>query len=257
MNILAFNASPRTRHSNTDRLLLPLLEGARQAGAETVGFYLEELDIQPCKGCFTCWLRTPGRCAQDDDMRSVMPELLQADVVVWAFPLYCFGVPARMQALQERMLPLIMPQFVKAGETYGHPSRHPERRPKWVVVSNCGLPEQEHFEPVAAKFRMLARAAGGAELMEPIVVGAGELWPYMEKDESSQTVLAVLQEEFRAAGRELAESGSISQATAARLSRPLTERLGISAKAYVRAANMSFEREMRDAAEGSGPPGSP
>jgi multimeric flavodoxin WrbA len=244
MKILALNGSPRGRRSNTDRLLLPFLEGAREGGAEIVGFYLEEQDIQPCKGCFTCWLRTPGRCVQDDDMRSVLPEMLEADAIIWAFPLYCFGVPARMQAVQERMLPLVMPHFVSVGDAHGHPPRYPGKKRKYVVLSNCGLPEKEHFDAVVRKFTQLARAAGDAELIEPIVMAAGELLPYMEKNASMQQVLAAIQDEFRSAGRELAESGTLARATVERLSRPLTERVGISAKAYARAANAYFESEL-------------
>jgi len=244
MKILAFNASPRGRQSNTDRLLLPFLEGARKGGAETVGFYLEEQDIQPCKGCFTCWLRTPGRCVQDDDMRNVLPEMLEADAIVWAFPLYCFGVPARMQAVQERMLPFVMPHFVSVGESHGHPPRYPGKKRKWVVISNCGLPEKHHFDAVVRKFAQLAPAAGEVELIEPIVVAAGELLPYMERTSSMHQVLSALQDEFRSAGRELAESGTLARATVERLSRPLTERVRISAKAYARAANAYFESEL-------------
>lgn len=252
MKIVAFNGSPRARNSNTDKLLLPLLEGARAAGAAADEFYLEELDVRPCKGCFTCWTRTPGRCVQTDDMQGVLKELIAAQAVVWAFPLYCYGVPARMQALQERIIPIVMPHMREADEVHVHPSRYPGRRQRWVVLSNCGFPEQAHFDAVISKFRLLAGAGGDVELVEPIVMGAGELLPAMEANAGARQALTALQDELRAAGRELGESGTIRADTVRRLSRPLTERLGMSAKAYARAANAHFDAALRQASHETG-----
>ena len=135
VKILALNGSPHGRRSNTDRLLLPLLEGASKGGARTEELYLYELDIRPCTGCFNCWVRTPGACVQNDDMTDVLQNVLDVDVLVWAFPLYCYGVPARVQALQERMLPLVLPQFARKGDVHYHPSRYPDRHWKWVVLN--------------------------------------------------------------------------------------------------------------------------
>ena len=41
MKILAINGSPRGKKSNTDRILQPFLEGAREAGADTETIYLK------------------------------------------------------------------------------------------------------------------------------------------------------------------------------------------------------------------------
>ncbi|MHC4481727.1 MAG: flavodoxin family protein [Planctomycetota bacterium] len=244
MRILAFNGSPHGRTSNSDRLLLPLLDGAAEGGAETEELYLHDLDIRPCTGCLACWVKSPGYCWQDDDMPEVLKKILRADVLIWAFPLYCYGVPARVQALQERMMPMMLPHFVPAGGGHVHPARFPDRTPKWVVLSTCGFPEQEHFDAVVLKFRQLARAAGGTQLVEPIVMGAGALLGYMEDNPKMQEPLAALREALRSAGRELAETDAIADATVADLSRPLTERVGISAATYGRMANLHWEEEL-------------
>ncbi len=198
------------------------------------------MDIHPCLACFNCWTQTPGECAQQDDMPAVLETVHAADVIVWAFPLYCYGVPAPMQALQERMLPLIMPHMVREGDVQAHPSRYPDKHWTWVVLSNSALPEQAHFDAVKMKFRQLAVAAGQAELLEPIVMGAGELLPRMEQDERMRPALEELIEELRAAGRQLAETGYLSVETVGALSHPLTERIGIRPATYARTVNMHW-----------------
>jgi multimeric flavodoxin WrbA len=41
MKVLAINGSPRGARGNTERILQPFLEGAREAGAETEVVYLK------------------------------------------------------------------------------------------------------------------------------------------------------------------------------------------------------------------------
>ena len=96
MKILAFNSSPRKKKSNTNRILLPFLEGAKEAGADVELVYLYDKTIKPCLGCYACWLKTPGKCCQKDDMAELLPKMMRADVIVYATPLYVFGMTAQM-----------------------------------------------------------------------------------------------------------------------------------------------------------------
>jgi hypothetical protein len=60
MKVLALNGSPRMRNSSTYHMLAPLLEGMKDAGAETELIHIRQLDLSPCVGCYACWVRTPG-----------------------------------------------------------------------------------------------------------------------------------------------------------------------------------------------------
>ncbi|MHC4788410.1 MAG: flavodoxin family protein [Planctomycetota bacterium] len=240
MRILALNGSPRRERSNTQRLLGPMLDAAREEGAEVEHRYLKDLDIRPCTGCFSCWTATPGRCVQDDDMAGVLEEMLKADALVLAFPLYVFGVPAGVAAFLERIVPVVEPWLVREGEVTGHPLRHPDRQPRWVVLSNCGFPEQSHFDAVMGRF-----AHVGAR---PIVMAAGEFLPVMERTPELAEALEALRAALAEAGRELARTGAIPEKLHQRLSRPVIEWAGVSADQYVAAANEGFRRAV-DAAE--------
>ena len=95
MQVIAINASPNMDKGNTALLLAPFLEGMAEAGAEVELFYTKKLHINPCQGEFNCWLKTPGRCVQKDDMSAILfDRYLGADLVV--------ENDANMAALAER-----------------------------------------------------------------------------------------------------------------------------------------------------------
>ena len=71
MHVMAINGSPRKEKSSTYHILSPLLEGMRAAGATTELVNLGHLQIRSCLGCFLCWVKTPGKCVQEDDMAAV------------------------------------------------------------------------------------------------------------------------------------------------------------------------------------------
>ena len=60
MKLLAFNASPRKVDGTTEVLIDKFVEGAREAGAEIDEYYVVDLKINGCLGCFGCWWKTPG-----------------------------------------------------------------------------------------------------------------------------------------------------------------------------------------------------
>jgi putative NADPH-quinone reductase len=254
MKLLALNGSPRGRDSNTDRLLLPLLDGAGQAGADTEELYLCDLDVHPCSARFSCWGPAEGNEDAEDDMPLVLQRVLESDVIIWAFPLYCYGMPAQVQAVQERMLPLVMPQLLRGADIYGQRSRYPKSGAKWVVICNCGFPERKHFDPIVTKFRLLASSAGRRDPVDFVLMAAGELLRTMEDDPEAQGPLQDLHDQLSHAGSQLAERGAIGPGTLDALNRPLTERFSISPDLYLRMASSCWQ-EYREQTLGGGPEG--
>lgn len=119
MKILAINGSPKGNRSNTWRLTIAFLEGitiqeenggAQAPEIETLN--ISSLNLKPCLGCFSCWSKTPGECCIRDDMQGVINKILWADVVVWSFPLYYFGLPGQLKTLIDRQLPMSPPVHV-------------------------------------------------------------------------------------------------------------------------------------------------
>ena len=59
---------------------------------QSFSIYLKDKDIKHCSGCFTCWTKTPGKCIHKDDMEELLHKISQADVIVYATPLYYYTV---------------------------------------------------------------------------------------------------------------------------------------------------------------------
>jgi multimeric flavodoxin WrbA len=214
MKILALNGSPRGKNSNTDRMLLPFLEGATSAGAETEILYSKDCKVDFCKGCFVCWNKTPGKCDMRDDMDGILDKFRTADIVVWASPLYHYGMTANLKRILERTLPMADPHMVKEGDVSGHPLRegYPQKQ-KWLLMSNCGFPEAAHFEAFVRQFQLMLPE----EALESILRPMGELL----KIEPMQPMLQWYFDALRKAGEEMAKGGRLSDATRELLGRDL------------------------------------
>ena len=223
MNILAINGSPKGKRSNTWRLTSAFLEGIvaweengrKQAPAiETLS--VSTLDIKPCLGCFSCWSKTPGKCCIHDDMRVVIEKILWADVIIWSFPLYYFGLPGQLKNLIDRQLPMSLPFMSTETESGGHPSRYDMSGKRTVVVSTCGFyTAKGNYGCVISLFDRLCGKDGYAA----IFCGQGELFRVKELANRTDEYLSWV----RKAGEEFA-SGEISTETRGKLDRSLFPR---------------------------------
>ena len=99
MKVLGIMGSPR-RQSNTEILLDKALEGAREAGAEVEKVLASKLKISPCLEIYAC--RKDGNCAIKDDMQSLYKKLLEADQVIFASPMFFYGVTSQAKAIVDR-----------------------------------------------------------------------------------------------------------------------------------------------------------
>ncbi len=156
--VMAVNGSPRKEKSSTYHILNPLLEGMRAAGATTEVVHLGHLKIKRCLGCFLCWVKTPGKCVQQDDMADVLERFVQADLLVFGTPLYHFNVSGLMKNFIDRTLPMAEPWLAEDPNQPGntiHPDRYPKDR-SIMLVSAGGFPEFNNFESLVAYCKFLA-----------------------------------------------------------------------------------------------------
>jgi hypothetical protein len=163
MKVLAINSSPRGKQSCTFKILDPLLEGMRNAGAETEVVHLAELNIKHCLGCFACWTKTPGKCVIKDDMAAILEKMIDGNVelMIYGTPLYTLTMNGLMKNFMDRCIPLVSSFMEESPEgVTTRPPRYEGGYDKMLLVSPCGFPEFEHFEPLVFTYKRWADMAG-------------------------------------------------------------------------------------------------
>lgn len=100
MRVLILMGSPR-QQGNTAELCKPFMEGLKENGAQVRYVTLADKDIKPCKGCYACQ-NVAGEygCVQKDEMP--VADILWADLIVLATPIYAWYCPTAMKTLLDR-----------------------------------------------------------------------------------------------------------------------------------------------------------
>ncbi|MCD4708946.1 MAG: flavodoxin family protein [Candidatus Sabulitectum sp.] len=235
MKIVAFNGSPRGSAGNTHIMVENFLAGAEKAGAETENILLVEKNIGYCRGCFACWLKTPGKCVVRDDMEELL-EKFSSDIVVFATPLYVDNVTGIMKNFMDRMIPRLEPFFDKDENGECKHSERTGHSPGFVVISNCGFPEMAHFQVLKLLFKRVARNAGSRITAEIYRDGGGLLANPMP---ILKPFLHHYKKLLQKAGGEVVTGGRISDKTQAKLEKPI-----VPPEQYIRTANKSFAGEL-------------
>lgn len=217
MKAIAINASQMMDKGNTAAILIPFLDGMREAGAEVEIYYTKQLNIKPCQGEFNCQIKTPGKCFQKDDMEMLLPKLVEADIQVFATPVYVDGIAGSLKCLWERTVPLANPLFeLRNGHCYKR-RRKDSDTGKVVLVSSCGYWEMDNFDPmlahVKARCRNINREFAGA-LLRPHSSA-------LKIMTSRGIPINDIFEAAREAGHQLVREGKMSSQIMAAISRPL------------------------------------
>ena len=155
MKILVLNGSPKREKSDTLHITRAFLEGMSEAAPQEAHIvHVIDKHIEYCTGCFAC-KRNGGTCVHDDDMRAILDEILASDLLLFSFPLYCYGMPAPLKALLDRTMPLSSMAMKKAGDRYEHVGQADFSRLRCMMICGCGFPNSKHnFEPAVMQFEL-------------------------------------------------------------------------------------------------------
>ncbi len=101
MNILVITGSPR-KGGNTDIMAEAFAQGARESGNQVVVKNAGTLKVAPCLACEYCFAHD-GVCVQKDDMAGILEEVDKSDMIVFASPVYWFGMSAQIKLVIDRL----------------------------------------------------------------------------------------------------------------------------------------------------------
>lgn len=224
MKILVLNGSPKKK-SDTFRLTDAFLKGLNRRGEHEVRV-VDVIDrkIAPCRGCFGCWKRMDGHCVIRDDQNAILDLYRDSDVIIWSFPLYCYGMPSHLKAVLDRTIPLVKMRMVQRDDgTVRHEALADFSRIHTLVICGCGFPDWDgNFDGL----KLMCKTCFG----NPDMVCVPEA-PLLNVPEAAPVADPLLAR-FERAGEEYAAALTLSPETVAELERPMIPR-----DEYIRGVN--------------------
>ncbi len=98
-NILIIQGGGRPK-GNTAQLVTSFEKGAADAGNSVETISLLKNEVKGCLGCNACRYGKP--CIQKDCFNELVPKIKNADLIVFASPLYFWTISSRIKAFIER-----------------------------------------------------------------------------------------------------------------------------------------------------------
>lgn len=216
MNVLILNGSPKGDRSNTIRIAKAFTEGFPE-GTKISRIDICSKDINPCRGCFSCWRSDEGKCVIKDDMEVIIAAIKEADVIIESYPLYFYGMPSQMKAMTDRCLQLVEPYMGEKSEsdmTFNELRDPAMRNKKMVLISTCGYVEAEPVYPaLLAQYDLMC----GKGNYTAILCSEGEIFVTGQAKRQQEAYL----ESIRAAGAEYAENFRLSDETMRKIAIPM------------------------------------
>ena len=99
MKITVLMGSPNKKGS-TAILVEQFKKVAQEIGHQVEVLDVCRMDVNPCIGCVKCGYE--GSCVQKDDTAEIRSKLLNRDMIVFATPLYYYGMTAQLKIVVDR-----------------------------------------------------------------------------------------------------------------------------------------------------------
>lgn len=98
--VLILSGSPR-KEGNSDLLCDAFARGAEEMGHQVQKIRVATKKVHPCSACYFC-RDHEGKCVHQDDMADILQQMIDADVLVLASPVYFYSIDAQLKAVIDR-----------------------------------------------------------------------------------------------------------------------------------------------------------
>lgn len=143
MKVAIFNGNPDASDKAFEGYLSELGRELKKAGHSVETVNLRDLNIKPCLGCFGCWLKTPGRCAAEDDSPQVRRAYIGAGLALFASPVRMGFTSALMKRAQDKLIPLLLPYIELAHGECHHVGRYPKYPALGLLLGRNGADDED------------------------------------------------------------------------------------------------------------------
>lgn len=225
MKILAINSSFRGSKGFSKFLIDKLFEGAREEGAKCENINLAELRINHCIDCQVC--QKPDhflKCVfnDKDDVAMIYNKMREADVIVFATPVYIFEMSSLLKMLLERNYSTAKVgefNLTKSGLFFHHVDKDITQKP-FIALVVCDNLENETPKNIVSFFKTYARFMD-AEIVGTLVRKSAGMFGFNQKEKNKSPIVLSVYDSYVQAGRELASVGRISKSTQKKANKPM------------------------------------
>ncbi|MDR3705405.1 MAG: NAD(P)H-dependent oxidoreductase [Paludibacteraceae bacterium] len=217
--VLLLDSSPRGTKGYTKLYCDNMVSFLQEKDVEVNHIMLSQYNIQPCLGCLQCWLKTDGECILKDDVKDLYKLYEESDLIIYAFPLYAYGVPGMLKNFMDRGVIKQYPYFEKGTSQIRHPRRvHANKA--FVVFSICGFPSFHQYDAVKPFFKLYSHSSHSPLIAE--IYRPGGI--FLLQNPFNYLKLKKFMEALRSATHEIIDLGRIQPKTQKRLNSKLDER---------------------------------
>ena len=164
MKVLCIQGSPR-RGGNTAKVLGWVEDEIRFRGHDVEHIHIEDQKLEGCCGCMFCQ-SDPDRleCSRKDSGVEIFNKMKEADAVIYATPLYCWGFSSQMKPFIDRHLCLCT--GAEEPETY---KSHVKNKPVALLVTAMGPDSEGNSDLIKEMFKRLSSYVSTDPVAELVV----------------------------------------------------------------------------------------
>jgi multimeric flavodoxin WrbA len=225
MKVLALNGSLRGARGATGKILQSMGTGVEMAGGIWNVVNLSELKIETCRACNHCQRTKTYKCILDstDNTEEVFSQMADADILIYASPVYVFGVSSLLKRFLERIhsrAPVAEILLTKSGLFFHATDRSLSSKP-FISIAVCDNIENLTVRNTKEYLRIFGRFMDAPHIAHlerrsaaawiAALEGTGK-----QAKENAESVLAA----YVHAGEELVLKGCISRRTKKIAERP-------------------------------------
>jgi len=130
MKIVLLNGAPDNNIPGFDAYLDDLSKDLEIKSHRVEHLHLRNMEARFCTGCWSCWVKTPGKCAFQDESHAVCRSVIQSDFVLFASPVVMGYLSAVLKKFMDKLIPLIHPYItVDQGEAHHRHRYEPDQYP--------------------------------------------------------------------------------------------------------------------------------
>ncbi len=219
MKILAINGSHRGEKGYTQFLINKLFSGAKKYGAECETVVLRNNKINTCLACRACHKEEHYlTCIFDekDDVKTIFNKMREADILVFATPIYIFTMTGLMKIFLDRITSTADSSILKISESglfFHHIDEKLVSKP-FILLTTQDNFENESSENVRTYFQTFSRFMDAPSLGHIRIKSGGVVGYGVNKNkELKYPKIIKVYKAIEKAGEEVAKNRKINKKT--------------------------------------------